>query len=67
MMCPNQTGSHLMLLCTIPNIHAHIKKAINRFFTFTFENKNKQPIGNKVHNIADMKTRRFWLEANIQK
>ena len=67
MMCPNQTWSHLILLCTTQNIHAHTKKAISRFFILTFENKNRQPIGNKVHSIADMKTRRFWLEANIQK
>lgn len=67
MMCPNQTGSHLILLWTNPNIHAHTKNAISNFFTFTFDAANKYAIGIRAHNIADMKIRRFWLEPNIQK
>lgn len=63
----SHTGSHFMLLCTIPNTHAHIKNVISKLFIFAFDDINKHPIGSNVHNMADIKTRRFWLEASIQK
>lgn len=66
-MCPSQTGSHLILLCTTPNIHAHTKKAISNFFTFTLDEVNKYIIGIKAHNMADITIHRFCPEDSIQK
>jgi hypothetical protein len=65
--CPGHTGSHLILPCITPKIHAHIKKAIIRFFILNFEDANRYIIGNDAHNKADIKIHRFCPEDRIQK
>lgn len=65
---PNQIGSHLMLLCTNPNIQAHIMNRIIRFFTFILSLIKKYKIGNApAHNNAEITIHRFCEEDNIEK
>lgn len=64
-MCPNQIGSHLILLCINQNIQAHVTKNIIKFFMLTFELINKYQIGIRLHNKAEIKTHRFCHEDNI--
>ena len=63
----NQTGSHLILLCINPKIHAQIMKLISKLVIFTFEEASIYTIGIRETNIADINSHRFWLEDSIEK
>ena len=62
----NKTGSHLILLCINPKIHAQTMNRIIRFLIFILELANKYNIGNnQAHNKAEITTHRFCHEDNI--
>lgn len=64
----NQTGSHLILLCISPKIHAQIMNRIIRFLIFILSLKKKYKIGKAhAHSKAEITTHRFCHEDNIQK
>ena len=67
MICQNHIGSHLILLCITPKIHAHAKKKIIIPFILGLELASRYIIGRAVHSMADMTTRRFWPDESIQK
>jgi len=64
----NHIGSHLILLCIKPKIHAQTMNRIIRFLIFSLELAKKYAIGNaEAHNKAEITTHRFCHEDNIQK
>ena len=65
-ICPNQIGSHLILLWINQKIQAPITNHIISFHVFILEAINKYQIGIKLHIKAEIKIPRFWPEDNIE-
>ena len=65
-ICPNQIGSHFILVCINQKIQAHATKNISKFLILTFELINKYHIGIRLHIKAEMKIHRFCPEDNIE-
>ena len=67
-ICPNQIGSHLILLCIRPKIHAQIMNRISKFLIFTLELAKKYKRGKAhAHARAEITIHRFCPEDSIEK
>ena len=67
-ICQIHIGSHLILLCINPKIHAQIINRINNFRILIFEHANRYKIGNNPAQAkAEIKIHQFCPEDSIQK